>query len=218
MKRNQNDLKSSLSKRSVKFEAAAEILAAHLRHELRRSQLVDPQVVPTRVSSRVKTAKSIFRKIARMKRDGLQLNTASNVENHINDLAGARLICDYLTDVVFIHGWLQRHPVFKVLRKHTEDYIARPRDGYRGVHLVVEVKTSFGRARCEVQLRTMLQHAWAERSHDLLYKLSGTDLRRVPKEIRTLMENQSNLLYNIDQMSVNITDAVRRWRRRSARR
>ena len=90
---------------------------------------------------------------------------------------------------------------------------SHPRDGYRGVHLVVEVKTSFGRARCEIQLRTMLQHAWAEKSHDLLYKLGKTDLRRVPKQIRTLMEQQSDLLYDIDKMALEIADFVHQSQR-----
>lgn len=164
------DLKSLLLEQSAKFEAAAEIVAVHLRHVLRRSRLVAPQVVPTRVSSRVKTIRSIFRKIAREKLDGRRLKRVRDVENHINDLAGARVVCDYLSDVAFIHAYLQRHPAFKVLPKKTKDYIAHPMDGYRGVHLVVKIQTSFGRARCEIQLRTMLQHAWAEKSHDLIYK------------------------------------------------
>ena len=213
-----DNLKSQVIERSNKFEGAAEIVALHLRHVLRRSRLFAPLVVPTRIFSRVKDPKSIFRKITQKKRDGLHFNTARDVENHINDLAGARLVCDYLSDVTFIHGYLQRHPAFKVLRGKTEDYIAHPRNGYRGVHMVVEVQTSFGRARCEIQLRTMLQHAWAEKSHDLLYKLGKTDLRRVPKQIRTLMEQQSNLLYNIDTMALEIANLVRQSQRRAAMR
>jgi putative GTP pyrophosphokinase len=211
-------LKPSLVERSVKFEAAAEILGVHLRHVLRRTKLVAPEVVPTRISNRVKSIKSIFRKIAKKKREGLQLNTARRVENHINDFAGARLVCDYLTDIVFIHAYLQAHPAFKVLPKKTEDYIERPKDGYRGVHLVVEVQTSFGRAKCEIQLRTTLQHAWAEKAHDLLYKLKKKELRLVPKEIRLLMEEQSDLLYNIDKMAVEIAGAIRKSQSKGGKR
>jgi ppGpp synthetase/RelA/SpoT-type nucleotidyltranferase len=211
-------LRSSLIERSVKFEAAAEILAAHLRHVLRRSKLVDPQVVPTRVSSRAKTLKSTLRKIGQIRKrktkgKRVELKTPHNVETHINDLAAARLVCDYLSDIAFIHGYLQRHPAFKILHSKTEDYIAHPKEGYRGVHLVVEMQTSFGRARCEVQLRTMLQHAWAEKSHDLLYKLRKTELERVPKQIRTLMIHQSNLLHDMDTMALEVADAVRQSQR-----
>jgi len=212
-----DDLRPFLLERSAKFEAAAEIVAVHLRHVLRRSRLLDPQVVPTRISNRVKTVKSIFRKISQRKRDGLPLNTVRHVENHINDLAGARVVCDYLSDVAFIHAYLQRHPAFKVLPTKTKDYIAHPEDGYRGVHLVVQVQTSFGRAKCEIQLRTMLQHAWAEKNHDLLYKLGSTEVRRVPKQIRVLMEKQSDLLYNLDEMALEIADAVRQIQRRASR-
>lgn len=204
-----NLLTPALVERSVKFEAAAEILAAHLRHVLRRSKLFDPQVVPTRVSARAKTLKSILRKIQQKTRDGFKFKTPQHVEHQINDLAAARVVCDYLQDISFIHGYLKRHPAIKILANKTEDYIANPKDGYRGVHLVVEVKTSFGRARCEVQLRTMLQHAWAEKSHDLLYKLRKTELKRVPRHIRQLMVNHSNLLFDIDTMAFEIADAVR---------
>jgi len=212
-----DELKSLLIERLPKFEAAAEIVAMHLRHVLRRSRLIGPEVISTRVSCRVKNIKSIFRKIAQKKRDRLRFHTVRNVENHINDLAGARVVFDYLSDVALIHGYLQRHPAFRILRTKTEDFIAHPRDGYRGVHLVVVVQTSFGRARCEVQLRTMLQHAWAEKSHDLLYKLGRTELRRVPKSIRILMEEQSDLLYNADQAALQIADAVRQSRKRASR-
>ena len=212
-----DDLKPLLIERSAKFEAAAEIIAVHLRHVLTRSRLIDPQVVPTRISNRVKSVRSILRKIAQKKRDGLPLETVRHVENHINDLAGARVVCDYLSDVAFIHAYLQRHPTFKVLPTKTRDYIAHPENGYRGVHLVVQVQTSFGRAKCEVQLRTMLQHAWAEKNHDLLYKLGSSKVRRVPKQIRMLMEKQSDLLYTIDEMALEIADAVRQIQRRASR-
>ncbi len=210
-----DELRPQVIERLAKFEATAEIVATHLRHALRRSRLIAPEVISTRVSCRAKSIKSIFRKIRQKKRDRLQFRRVRDVESYINDLAGARVVCDYLSDVAFIHGYLQRHPAFNILPRKTEDYIANPRDGYRGVHLVVEVETIFGRAKCEIQLRTMLQHAWAEKSHDLLYKLGRTDLRRVPKQIRALMENQSDLLYNIDEMALQIADAVRQAQRRA---
>jgi len=194
---------------SVKFEAAAEILATHLRHVLRLSKLVDPQVVPTRVSSRAKSAKSALVKIARKRKEGLKLNTPRSVETHITDLAAARVVCDYLTDIVLIHGYLERHPAIRILRHATEDYVAKPKNGYRGVHLLVEVQTAFGKAVCEVQIRTMLQHAWAEKSHDMLYKLKKRELDHIPKHIRNLMENQSNMLYELDRIGVEIAAAVR---------
>lgn len=204
---------AALTERSVKFEAAAEILAAHLRHVLRRSKLFDPQVIPTRVSARAKTLKSTIRKFREIKRHGFKFKTAQHVENQINDLAAARVVCDYLYDIAFIHGYLKRHPAIKILPNKTVDYIVNPRDGYRGVHLIVEVKTSFGRAKCEIQLRTMLQHAWAEKAHDLVYKLGKTELKRIPKQIRALMVHHSNLLYDIDTMAFEIADAIRESQR-----
>ncbi len=208
-----DDLKFLVHERSPKFEAAAEIVAVHLRHVL--SRLLDPQVVPTRVSNRVKTISSAFRKIREKGRTGLRLDTVRDVENHVTDLAGARVVCDYLSDLVFIHGYLSRHRAFNILSNKTKDYIEHSKYGYRGVHLIVQVQTTFGRAKCEIQLRTMLQHAWAEKNHDLLYKLKRGQVRRVPKQIRTLMEKQSDLLYTIDQMALEIADAVTKIKKKT---
>ncbi len=128
------------------------------------------------------------------RREGVKIRSFRSLQARVDDLAGARVVCDYLTDVPFILGYLHSHPAFKVLPQKIQDYTNKPKNGYRGFHLVVLVDTSFGKTKCEVQIQTALQHAWAARSHALLYKLKARDLERIPLELRFLMVNQSDLL------------------------
>ena len=199
-----------------RFDQAQAIVADHLRKLLRTKRLLDPAEIETRVSAPVKHPNSVVRKVRLIeRREGVQIRTFRSLQAHLHDLAGVRVVCDYLTDVPFIIGYLQAHPAFKVLPESRADYISNPKDGYRGFHLVVLVDTSFGKTKCEVQIQTALQHAWAARSHTLLYKLGARDLERVPVELRFLMVNQSDLLYVIEQMVEIMDRAIRGYLRRA---
>jgi len=76
-----------------------------------------------------------------------------------------------------------------------------------GLHWLPPVEGSGELVAGDAQIQTALQHAWAARSHALLYKLKARDLERIPLELRLLMVNQSDLLYVIDQM-VRIMDTA----------
>lgn len=181
---------------------------------LRARGLLDPAEVATRVSSRVKSPDSMIRKVRlKERREGIRIRSFRSLQTHLDDLAGARVVCDYLTDVAFILGYLRRHHAFRVIPGKMQDYINNPKNGYRGFHLVVLANTTFGSTKCEIQIQTALQHAWSAKSHTLLYKLGLRDLGRIPAGIRQLMENQSDLLYNIDQMAGQLSRAIKRYRR-----
>jgi putative GTP pyrophosphokinase len=199
-------LRRELEARTDRYQAAAELVAAHLRHALRASLRMHPNVVPTRVSWRVKSPGSTLKKLRALQLPGS--STISEVERRIDDLAGARIVCDYLPDVETIRGYLQQHSAFTVLRSKTRDYIAHPKDGYRAVHMVARVPTGFGQTKCEIQIRTMLQHAWAEKTHDLLYKLGRSKLANIPAQIRNLTRIQSDLLANADEMALQLSQAI----------
>lgn len=207
-------LRKALEEIAEKYQAAADLVGMHLRHLLRRIRLLDPMVVPTQVSARTKNSESALRKLKLHPRSG-SIRTRRSIEACLDDLAGVRVVCDYLSDVETIRGYLQEHPAVKVIHSKTKDYINKPKEGYRGIHLVVRILTSFGWTKCEVQVRTTLQHAWAEKTHDLLYKLGKTDLKKIPREIRGLVQDQSAMLYNIDVAAVKIADLISRERRRT---
>lgn len=126
-------------------------------------------------------AKDADRLRARLQEKGQ--GSTRNIEELRKDLAGCRLI-------FYTNGDLNEFLQSGILRDNFDiDYdstkIHHPvaKDGsepqYRGYNFVVRLKETraslpeyarFAGLRCEVQLQTILNHAWAETSHDIVYK------------------------------------------------
>lgn len=121
------------------------------------------------IEYRIKTLDSITDKL---RRRGYQV-TIDNIYAHIHDVAGIRVICNYLDDIYYLRSLLTRSESFKVLRE--TDYIKNPKDtGYRSLHLVVEVPIVISEGTLklpvEIQLRTIAMDMWASLEHELRYK------------------------------------------------
>ena len=121
------------------------------------------------IEHRIKTLDSI---VAKLCRRGLAL-TIDNIYAHIQDLAGVRVICNYLDDIRYLRRLLTRTESFKVIRE--VDYIKEPKEsGYRSLHLVVEVPIVISEGTLnlpvEIQLRTIAMDMWASLEHELRYK------------------------------------------------
>jgi len=122
----------------------------------------------------------------------------------IQDIAGCRIVVPSLQDQ------LGRKMMIEVLftdaAPRVVDRRDRPSHGYRAVHIVVLVR---GRA-VEIQLRTALQHLWAE----LCEKLSdnfGADIKYGggPEKIRRLLSTSSQRVAEIERAEEKLfaTDA-----------
>ena len=99
--------------------------------------------------------------------------TIDNIYAHIQDMAGVRVICNYLDDIYYLRGLLTRTESFHVIRE--TDYIKEPKDsGYRSLHLIVEVPIVISEGTLklpvEIQLRTIAMDMWASLEHELRYK------------------------------------------------
>jgi putative GTP pyrophosphokinase len=87
-------------------------------------------------------------------------------EELIRDLVGVRVITPFLESVKLIEGAVRgRFRVVEVERKG-EDQSFRE-FGYQSTHLHIELPSGLV---CELQIRTILQDAWAEVEHELIYK------------------------------------------------
>ncbi|MCA1492712.1 hypothetical protein I6F11_17465 [Ensifer sp. NBAIM29] len=95
----------------------------------------------------------------------------------MEDLAGVRIVCLYDEDRAKIAELCARE--FEVVS--TEDLgrnLGADRMGYNGTHLIVRLKPEYGGRRyrniagrkCEIQIRTAVQDAWAMISHGMAYK------------------------------------------------
>ena len=86
------------------------------------------------IESRLKSADSI---IAKLIKKNLPLNIESAMKN-VNDIAGVRVVCNYIDDVYSVAEMFARQPDLTVVKR--QDYIASPNyNGYRSLHLDVKV-------------------------------------------------------------------------------
>ena len=131
-------------------------------------------------SSRIKSPKSVMQKLHSRGFEG----TLENAMTRINDTVGLRIICHFLDDVYYIAAWLETCPEIRVLK--VKDYIANPKpNGYRSLHLQVEIKTGDGAGlHAEIQLRTMAIDTWTTLEHQLKYKQKIPNEDRIQKELK----------------------------------
>lgn len=118
---------------------------------------------------RVKEMRSLIKKL---NRKGLEISTESAREN-ILDIAGIRVICNYIDDIYVIEELLLKQEDVKLLKR--KDYIGNPKDnGYRSLHIVVAIPVFLANTvetvPVEIQIRTIGMDMWASLEHKKRYK------------------------------------------------
>ena len=120
---------------------------------------------------RVKSFKSWFDKVLRKIRHGV-----SPEQVQIHDVLGLRIVCPFLEDVRKIEDLIHRH--FVVLEEERKGAPQSFKEfGYDSTHFLVALPADLVESLalsdappCEIQVRTILQDAWAEVEHELIYK------------------------------------------------
>lgn len=121
------------------------------------------------ISSRVKKPESIAGKLMRK---GLPFTVEAIMAN-LSDVAGIRIICEFVDDIYSIAAMLAMQDDLKLIQ--IKDYIKYPKpNGYRSYHMIVEIPVFFSKGktlmRVEIQIRTMAMDFWASLDHELKYK------------------------------------------------
>ncbi len=144
--------------------------------ELRRllKKLTKKAAIPViNIEHRTKTVESFLKKIEKKK-------CYDNPFEQIKDCAGLRVTTYSLSDVERVTEMVRKE--FDIDEEHSENKVEelRPKEfGYRSVHLIISlskdrVKFSewkhFSGLPAEIQVRSILEHAWANLSHRLHYK------------------------------------------------
>ena len=145
------------------------------------------------ITSRVKSSESARKKLAR---HGLPYSI-ENVINRLNDVAGVRVICEYISDIYMVRDKLVESNSFTLVKE--KDYIKMPKPGgYRSLHLIMETDVhpsgSPGRLRCEIQLRTSAMDSWASLEHTMRYKSDLPENEQINESLR----NCAEALHNTD--------------------
>jgi putative GTP pyrophosphokinase len=159
------------------------------------------------MKSRVKTPSSIMDKL---RRKGLEMSIESAKKN-LNDIAGIRVICSFVGDIYDIAKMLIRQDDITLIEE--KDYISNPKpNGYRSLHLVVEVPIFFSDCaelvRVEVQIRTIAMDFWASLEHKLYYKTSGES----PVHITQDLKECADLIASTDMRMQDIQREVEKLR------
>lgn len=156
------------------------------------------------IESRIKSPRSMYEKIIRYGFDP----TVENVEAHLMDVAGIRIITSYIQDVYRMVEMLKRQDDLEIVE--VKDYIANPKpNGYRSLHVIVRIPVFFMDSKqmipVEVQIRTIAMDFWASLEHDLKYKAIGEvsgidaaselkDCSRIIEEVEGRMQFLANAL------------------------
>jgi ppGpp synthetase/RelA/SpoT-type nucleotidyltranferase len=141
------------------------------------------------VTSRAKTLVSFAEKIHRPGKH------YADPLGEITDLCGVRVIVHTLRDVLRVGEAIKAEKSFRVVPQHSEDKRDRllqdDRFGYLSVHYVVARPVGSGEQYAEIQVRTILQHAWADIQHEVSYKKGFNlppDLKREYGRLAAILE------------------------------
>jgi GTP pyrophosphokinase len=181
--------KPELVKKFVEQRPDYERLCDEVQYILKK-RLTQRGVKISIVSSRAKTLDSFLEKIQR--------KTYSNALKEISDIAGVRVVCLYVKDIHLIEKILKEE--FDLIEKVDKFADKKPDQfGYGAIHFIVRLGKRMSGARyedlkrlkCEVQVRTVLQDAWAIIDHHLVYKKESaipTSLQRKLNSLAGLFE------------------------------
>ncbi len=145
------------------------------------------------IEYRLKTPDSIINKL---KKKNLDLSIES-IKGSITDVAGIRVICNYIDDIFEIASLLTNQDDIKLIRQ--TDYIKSPKpNGYRSLHLIVEVPIFLADATehvpVEIQIRTIAMDFWASLEHKLKYKSDS----EISNDLRLRLKNCAESIADLD--------------------
>ena len=141
---------------------------------------------------RLKTPDSIEEKLTRL---GKEITIASAKKN-IFDIAGIRVVCNFIDDVYTVADMLTSQSDVKLLTE--KDYIKNPKpNGYRSLHLVIAIPVYFldgcEEVIVEVQIRTVAMDFWASLEHQLRYKQNKNISSKIDLELKACAEVSATL-------------------------
>ncbi len=161
------------------------------------------------ITARAKTVESFSEKLSR--------KGYRDPQEEMTDLAGIRVVTFVERDINRTADLIRTS--FNVRQDDSVDKaltLGSDRVGYRSLHLVCDI----GSARAalsefapyrdmlfEIQIRTVLQHAWAEIEHDRSYKFSG----ELPSQMKRRFHLVAGLLELADREFTALTEDIERY-------
>jgi len=171
MKSDGNEIGPTPNKEALQhaFEAGREARHLAIRDiEHRVEQALTSLPSHPTLKVRPKKFDSYYRKYLRLLRSGIS-------DPNITDIMGIRIICPFIEDLGSTEALIKEH--FEVVETERKGHYTFKEFGYESTHLLIKVPADITAKRgplgcevAEIQIRTILQDAWAEVEHELVYK------------------------------------------------
>ncbi|MDO4303230.1 MAG: GTP pyrophosphokinase family protein [Bacillota bacterium] len=186
----------------MEIETKLKVLDAEFSQEYKRNPFES-------IKSRLKSPISIADKL---RRKGLAI-TVDNIEKHLNDVAGVRVICSFPDDIYRLADLLAGQDDIILLGK--KDYIKNPKpNGYRSLHLILDIPIFLSNEKkhmkVEVQFRTIAMDFWASLEHKLKYKKDVENEAEIVSRLKGCADSIEQLDFQMQEIR-NEIDKNREW-------
>ena len=199
-------LQKSLLEQYDKVSSTYQMFALEVEHQVKCLMQVS-KIECNAVTSRLKSRNSVAEKILRKQGKYTKISD-------ITDIAGVRIITYYSADVDKVANIIEKEFDIDCMNSIDKRKSLEPdRFGYCSVHYVVKMSSArlslrefkqYNGMKCEIQIRSLLQHAWAEIEHDIGYKNEIT----IPMSMRRNFSRIAGLLEIADKEFDQIREKI----------
>ena len=157
------------------------------------------------IECRIKGIKSIYEKMQRYRVPF----TLDSAREHIQDIAGIRVICNFVDDIYEVEKFLLKQSDVTLVER--KDYIEQPKEsGYRSLHLIVKIPVFLSdrieNIPVEIQMRTIAMDYWASLEHMLRYKNSKNDMKQYSLMLWDCANTLANTENTMQQIRMGIEE------------
>lgn len=161
------------------------------------------------IEERIKSVQSLMKKLDKKGLD----RKVENIEDNISDIAGLRVVTNYLDDIYLVEKILVNQSDVTLLKR--KDYVKNPKpSGYRSLHLVVSVPvfqaSGSQDVKVEIQIWTVGMDMWASLEHKLRYKTDinqelvdqyGSNLQEYSDELEEIETKMQKIYQHLNEDS-----------------
>ena len=190
----------------LKYSFALEVLKTEMNILIKNYEYKNSYNPVEHIKSRIKTKESAIKKL---EKKGYDL-TYENLEKHVHDMVGLRIVCSFMSDVYEIVDLIKNSKQFKIVEE--KNYILNPKDsGYSSYHLNILVPIHLDNeteyVEADIQIRTIAMDFWASLDHKIRYKFPS----EIPDEVKEEMFNCSLDIRLLDNKMENLSQVMKKY-------
>lgn len=189
------------------FKFWGDYVQEYILADLKDKQIDTEKFLKIPVQSRVKEESSIIEKAFYRPE-----KKYTNPYEQIQDKVGVRFVVLYLDDIHLIEEIIESCLIWNFSKD--KDFLKEREEnpemfGYESVHYIVTSKNEIIKdgtvipkgTPCEIQIRTLMQHAYCEMSHSIMYKRKVRDsIKRYTSRSMALIESADHFFKEVNKM------------------